>query len=207
MKTKLKSDSPLRAATCSRLVVGLAALSERIFVGRLCKDGRTWREGKQDVTSDVLDSVVKLVQPGYALEVKVNGVPKYRISVEEIKSSENVDVHPRADEQTPPSEQDAARPLGGTLCSLSSLLESGRVYYGGEGIKSPSGQATIQVLYSSETRQPLGPDEALSLGIHPDPSPTGCPLAEAVRELLLSHESQDLMGSSRQTEPMFSRSA
>lgn len=101
MKKKLKSDSPLRAATCSRLVVGLAALSERIFVGRLCKDGKTWREGKQDVTSDVLNSVVKLVQPGYALYVKVNGVPKYRIIVEEIKSSENAEVCHRGSEKQP----------------------------------------------------------------------------------------------------------
>jgi len=86
---ELAPDGGLPTTTCSRLVVGLAALSERIFVGRLCKDGKTWREGKQDVTSDALNSVVKLVQPGYALDVKVNGVPKYRIIVEEIKSSEN----------------------------------------------------------------------------------------------------------------------
>jgi len=66
----------------------MAALSNQIFVGRLCKDGRTWKEGKQDVTSDVLRSIIQYVEPGHEITVNAGGVPKYRIRVTEI-SSEN----------------------------------------------------------------------------------------------------------------------
>lgn len=66
----------------------MAALSREIFVGRLCKDGRTWKEGKQEVTSDVLKAIIQYVEPGHEIDVNVGGVPKYRIRVTEI-SSEN----------------------------------------------------------------------------------------------------------------------
>lgn len=81
-----KSKRPARCSqpTCSRLVVGIAALSNRIFVGRLCKDGRTWKEGKQDVTSDILKAIIQYVEPGHEIDVNVGGVPKYRIRVTEI---------------------------------------------------------------------------------------------------------------------------
>ena len=75
----------------------MAALSNQIFVGRLCKDGKTWKEGKQDVTSDVLQSIIQYVEPGHEITVNAGGIPKYLIRVTEI-SSENVDVMASADE-------------------------------------------------------------------------------------------------------------
>jgi len=69
----------------------MAALSNQIFVGRLCKDGRTWKEGKQEVTSDVLHAIIQYVEPGHEIDVNVGGVPKYRIRVTEIPS-ENVEI-------------------------------------------------------------------------------------------------------------------
>lgn len=81
--------------TGSRLVVGMAALSRRIFVGRLLKDGVTWREGKQDVTSDVLKAIVDFVTPGFEVDVTVDGKPKYRIRVTEIVDGAKVKDQPR----------------------------------------------------------------------------------------------------------------
>lgn len=77
----------------SRLVVGMAALSNQIFVGRLRKDGKTWKEGKQDVTSDVLQSIIQFVEPGHELTVNVDGVPKYPIRVTEISSENDESIH------------------------------------------------------------------------------------------------------------------
>ena len=90
-----KSKRPARCSrpTCSRLIVGMAALSNQIYVGRLCKDGKTWKEGKQDVTSDVLQSIIQYVEPGHEIDVNVGGVAKYRIRVTEIPS-ENVQDQP-----------------------------------------------------------------------------------------------------------------
>lgn len=70
----------------SPLVVGMAALSNQIFVGRLSKDGRTWKNGKQDVTSDVLQSVIQFVGVDKEIVVNVGGKPKYRIRVTDIEA-------------------------------------------------------------------------------------------------------------------------
>lgn len=51
----------------------MAALSREIFVGRLCKDGKTWKEGKQEVTSDVLKTIIQYVEPGHEIDVNVGG--------------------------------------------------------------------------------------------------------------------------------------
>jgi hypothetical protein len=71
----------------STLHIGMAALSDSIFAGYTCKDGKTWREGKVNVTSDVLKSVVQFVKPGHVVTVNVNGNPKYEIAVREILSA------------------------------------------------------------------------------------------------------------------------
>jgi hypothetical protein len=86
------------------LVVGIAALSNQIFVGRLCKDGKTWKEGKQDVTSDVLQSIIQYVEPGYEITVNAGGVPKYLIRVTEIPS-QNAIGEARAENATSPHNQ------------------------------------------------------------------------------------------------------
>jgi len=74
----------------------MAALSNQIFVGRLCKDGKTWEEGKQDVTSDVLQSIIQYVEPGHEITVNAGNVPKYLIRVTEIlpkNSHERTTMH------------------------------------------------------------------------------------------------------------------
>ena len=38
----------------SGIRLGMAALSDDVFAGYLCKDGRTWKQGKHTVTSDFL---------------------------------------------------------------------------------------------------------------------------------------------------------
>lgn len=68
------------------LRVGCAALSGRIFVGRLTKDGRSFKDGKQDVTSDVLKAVIDKVGVGHIETVTVDGKPAFEIEVRAISS-------------------------------------------------------------------------------------------------------------------------
>lgn len=88
-RLKAAAGSSLGPVPGSRLRVGMAALSKRIYVGRILKDGVTWRDGKQDVTSDVLKSFVDFVTPGFEIDVTVDGKPKYRIRVTEIVDGAN----------------------------------------------------------------------------------------------------------------------
>jgi hypothetical protein len=63
----------------------MSGLSDRVYAGRLQKDGKVWREGQQwDVTDDFLKTVVAFVGPGKSRVVNVDGKPKYRITVEKI---------------------------------------------------------------------------------------------------------------------------
>jgi hypothetical protein len=66
-------SSPIRVAT--------AVLSERIFAGRLTKDGRGFKEPRYDVTSDVLKAVKDKIGIGNEVTVECNGVPEYRIAI------------------------------------------------------------------------------------------------------------------------------
>jgi hypothetical protein len=70
------------------IVIGKAALSDEIFAGYLCKDGRTWKQGKVPVTSQVLQAIIDFVGVGYETDVTVNGKPKYTIRVTEYKPEE-----------------------------------------------------------------------------------------------------------------------
>ena len=65
----------------SGIRVAKSAMTDRIFAGRVLKDGMTWGAGKTDVTSDVLKAVVDLITPGHTLTVSVNGRPAYEITV------------------------------------------------------------------------------------------------------------------------------
>ncbi len=65
----------------SEIRVAKSAMTDRIYAGRVCKDGQTWRAGKRDVTSDVLKAVVDLITPGHALTVSADGKPAYEITV------------------------------------------------------------------------------------------------------------------------------
>ena len=66
------------------LKLGMAALSNDVFAGYLCKDGRTWKQGKHNVTSDFLQTMIQYVGVGKSLEINVGGKPKYKVTVEEI---------------------------------------------------------------------------------------------------------------------------
>lgn len=66
--------------------LGLSPLSERVYAGRVQKDGKVWRAGQQwDVTTDFLKAVIDFVGPDRSLVINVDGKPKYRVTVEEIK--------------------------------------------------------------------------------------------------------------------------
>lgn len=67
------SDSPIRVAT--------AALSERIYAGRITKYGQRFREPRYDVTSDVLVAIRDKVGVGNQITVERDGKPQFRIAV------------------------------------------------------------------------------------------------------------------------------
>lgn len=64
---------PIRVAT--------AILSERIFAGRLTKDGKGFKEPRYDVTSDVLVAIRDKVGIGNEIDVETGGVVQFRIAV------------------------------------------------------------------------------------------------------------------------------
>jgi len=67
------------------LHIGTSPLTNRIFVGHVLKDGRTWGEGKQDVTGPACGAVIEhVLANGGPVTVTVNGVPKYEITVREL---------------------------------------------------------------------------------------------------------------------------
>jgi hypothetical protein len=69
----------------SGIRLGMAALSDDVFAGYLCKDGRTWKQGKHTVTSDFLQTMIQYVGVNKSLEINVGGKPKYKITVKEIE--------------------------------------------------------------------------------------------------------------------------
>lgn len=69
-----------------KLVIACAALSKRIYAGRLNKARTAFTDGKQDVTSDVLKAVIDKVGVGNTETVTVDGKPRYEIEVREVQS-------------------------------------------------------------------------------------------------------------------------
>jgi len=68
-----------------KLHVGTSPLTNRIFAGHVLKDGRTWGEGKQDVTGTACGAVIEhVLANGNPVIVNVNGSPKYEITVRDI---------------------------------------------------------------------------------------------------------------------------
>lgn len=68
-----------------KLHIGTSPLTNRIFAGHVLKDGRTWGEGKQDVTGPACGAVIEHVMAiGGSVLVTVNGAPKYEITVREL---------------------------------------------------------------------------------------------------------------------------
>ena len=68
----------------SRIHVCCAAISGRIYAGRVNKAGNSFLAGQQDVTSDVFKAVVEKIKPGNTETISVNGIPKYEIEIREI---------------------------------------------------------------------------------------------------------------------------
>lgn len=69
-------QSPIRVA-CS-------ALTKTIFAGRITADGLAFRDGKVDVTSDVLKAVIEFVGTGKTATVFMDGKPTYEIEVRRV---------------------------------------------------------------------------------------------------------------------------
>jgi len=65
--------NPIRVAT--------AALSGRIFAGRPTKDGKSFKESRYDVTSDVLVAIRDKIGVGHEVTVEMNGEAQFRIAV------------------------------------------------------------------------------------------------------------------------------
>jgi len=76
----IKPASPIRVA--------MAALSERIYAGRVAKDGQTFREPRYDVTSDVLVAIRDKVGVGNEVTVSCEGVPSFRIAVLAVETTD-----------------------------------------------------------------------------------------------------------------------
>ena len=71
--------------------VGCSPLSNNIYAGRLCVDGHTWQDGKQDVTIDALVAVAEHVER-FGQSVKLYGrpdAPSYEIAVRRLNESES----------------------------------------------------------------------------------------------------------------------
>lgn len=69
----------------SKLHISTSPLTNRIFVGRVSKDGKTWSQGKQDITGAACGAVCEYVlQTGGPVTVACNGKPRFLITVTEI---------------------------------------------------------------------------------------------------------------------------
>jgi hypothetical protein len=69
----------------ANLHVAPSPLTNTIFCGGVSKDGMTWLSNKTDVTGEACAAVAKhVLANGEPVVVTSNGVPKYRITVEEI---------------------------------------------------------------------------------------------------------------------------
>jgi hypothetical protein len=72
-------SNPIRIAT--------AVLSGRIFAGRPSRDGKTFKEPRYDVTSDVLVAIRDKIGVGHEVTVEKDGKPDFRIAVLPIQST------------------------------------------------------------------------------------------------------------------------
>lgn len=67
------------------LHIATSPLTNRIYAGHVLKDGRSWGEGKQDLTGVACGAVCEyVIRNGEPVVVTANGLPKYEITVREI---------------------------------------------------------------------------------------------------------------------------
>lgn len=65
--------------------VGTSPLTNRIYCGNVLKNGREWGSNKTDVTGAALGAVAEhVIRNGEPVVVTCNGVPRFRITVEEV---------------------------------------------------------------------------------------------------------------------------
>ena len=64
--------------------IACTALTKRIMLGNVEKDGLSFSGTKRDVTSDCLKAVIDFVGVDYESEVVVNGIPTYKITVQKV---------------------------------------------------------------------------------------------------------------------------
>ena len=66
------------------LQLGLSPLTGKIFLGRVSKSNpELWLDGKRDVTSMFIAVMLQKFEPGTVSDIKVNGVIKYKVTIEE----------------------------------------------------------------------------------------------------------------------------
>jgi hypothetical protein len=71
----------------TNIKIATSGLSNRIYAGHIKKNGFEWKADKTDVTGQVCGAVIEhVLNNGEPVSVTVNGVPKYRIIVEEVKN-------------------------------------------------------------------------------------------------------------------------
>lgn len=69
----------------AKLHVACSPLTNRIHCGTVTKDGRAFREGKQDITGPACGAVAEhVVHNGGPVVVTANGVPKWEIHVKDL---------------------------------------------------------------------------------------------------------------------------
>lgn len=74
------------------LHVATSPLTNRIYTGRVLKDGCTWGSNKTDVTGEACAAVAHhVLANGEPVTVTRNGVPAYRITVEDLTAGEGVE--------------------------------------------------------------------------------------------------------------------
>lgn len=66
--------------------IATMALSRRIHAGNPAKDGKTFKGGGQDVTSDVVKAIIEFVGVGGVHEVTVDGIPMYEIEIRAVSA-------------------------------------------------------------------------------------------------------------------------
>jgi hypothetical protein len=69
----------------SNLRLAVAALTEKVYVGRLTKDGTCFRDDKQDITSDFLKAVIDKFSGGG--EITSSDGSKYVIAVRKVRAA------------------------------------------------------------------------------------------------------------------------
>ena len=68
----------------SKIRIATSALTKRVYLGKVSKDGLDFIGNPTDVTSDVIKAIIDKVGVGGTDVVHVDGKPKYEISVKEV---------------------------------------------------------------------------------------------------------------------------